>query len=139
MTRRSSVAWALLAVAGCAATPDRLTVPPLPPDTAHIDTARFEDADDMVPVEFTADPVRINGLIGFLGGHREDWTVRGGAFPKPVRTVTFFDGRIDVLELYIGPDWVGGREATGAFTAKRYRPLSPGERAELQRLLDATP
>jgi hypothetical protein len=111
---------------------------PLPiPDIAGIDrvvvSAQPERPKDGEVVIKNAK--RIKRLVAFLKERNNGWHKPWDTFPTPGWTVSFEKGKEMPLVLWLGPNWLGGREGRGAAADNRLRSLSKKESDELFEIL----
>ena len=138
--RRTSAIWALLCVASaCASTVAPLVIPK-PGEVVSIDatisnsynpeTKSYRGA---VHVE---DQAKISDILGRISDLNSGMTVPNGTFPTPTHSIVVND-RVNInLVVFIGLDWIGGRNIVpGKLAVNRARPISDAERASILKLV----
>lgn len=73
----------------------------------------------------------IGTVVGQLRAHNSGYAVPFGTFPGPEYTIVVRTDGGDRLVVWIGPDWLGGRELQPVLTEKRLRTLGSQERSDL--------
>ena len=84
------------------------------------------------------DPRVIDEFVAFLKARNRHWSRPWGTFPTPEWTIRLIGRKDPVLVLWLGPNWLGGREGLAGAQANRLRSLSEKDRAEALRILGAT-
>jgi hypothetical protein len=109
--------------------------PPLPipaaPDVAYIALTRGTSE------TVVRDPEVIAQFVAFLGARNTDWHRPWDTFPTPEWTIRLVGRRDDQLVLWLGPNWLGGREGQAAAKDNRLRSLSQKEHDEVLNMLGA--
>ena len=78
-------------------------------------------------------PEIISQVMSILAGR--DGYYGFNKFPTPEHTITVLGSEGDLLVVWFGPNWLGGRELRPTVTEKRLRDLDPGDRSLLLHLL----
>lgn len=131
----------LLLLAGCRDLPP-LQVPE-PEVVTHVDI-RPESAGGLSrvpgPASELRDPLRIGQLLFRVADLNADLHEPFAGFPAPTHTVMVHDTANVNLVLFIGRDWLGGRNnLPGDAAVNRLRDIDANERAELLALLGVAP
>ena len=109
--------------------------PPLPipaaPDVAYIALTRGTSE------TVIRNPKIIAQFVAFLSARNTDWRKPWDTFPTPEWTIRLVGRRDDHLVLWLGPNWLGGREGQAAAKDNRLRSLSPNEHDEALKMLGA--
>ncbi len=87
------------------------------------------------PERVIDDPQVIGRLVFFLIAHNTGWYVPWHTFPGPQYTVTLKRNQEQLLVVWVGTNWIGGREGTGENAGSRLRSVSEQERAEILGIL----
>jgi hypothetical protein len=83
------------------------------------------------------DPKVIAQFVAFLSACHTDWRKPWDTFPTPEWTIRLVGRRDDHLVLWLGPNWLGGREGRAAAKNNRIRSLSQKEHDEALKMLGA--
>lgn len=84
---------------------------------------------------FVTDPAHIGRIIEFLSKLNSNMVVPSGTFPTPSHTLEFKDvGGINLV-VYIGLNWVGGRNNAQDGSQNRLRNISDEQRKQLLQLV----
>ena len=81
------------------------------------------------------DPARIKRIIEFLTTLNSNMVVPPGTFPTPSHTLEFKDVGGVNLVVYIGLNWVGGRNNVQGGSQNRLRNISNEQRTQLLQLV----
>jgi len=109
---------------------------PLPPSSSVIEIGVASGN-----IEFKrriVDPETIAGVLALLSSNNSGYRYPVGTFPGAQYTLVFRDHERERLVVWVGPDWLGGRELPGSARANRLRGLAAGERAKLLSLIGAS-
>jgi hypothetical protein len=81
------------------------------------------------------DPRHIQRVIELLGTLNSDMSVGPHTFPTPSHTLVFTDsGGVNLL-VFVGSNWVGGRNNVEGRSDNRSRVITPEQRSELLRVV----
>jgi hypothetical protein len=110
-------------------------VPPLPIPAAHdVDYIALSGGTNETIIR---DPKAIAQFVAFLSARNTDWRKPWDTFPTPEWTIRLVGRRDDHLVLWLGPNWLGGREGQAAAKNNRLRSLSQKEHDEVLKTLGA--
>ena len=70
-----------------------------------------------------------------LAAHNDGWRTPAGTFPAPQWTIELAGETGTLLVLWLGPNWLGGREGSGSARDNRLRDLSTTARLALLDIL----
>jgi hypothetical protein len=70
-----------------------------------------------------------------LAAHNDGWRTPAGTFPAPQWTIELAGEARTLLVLWLGPNWLGGREGSGSARDNRLRDLSTTARLALLDIL----
>jgi len=79
----------------------------------------------------------ITDFVAFLSERNTDWRKPWDTFPTPEWTIRLVSRGDDHLVLWLGPNWLGGREGHAAAKNNRLRSLSQRDHDEALKLLGA--
>ena len=135
MRRASSVVGLALVLAAAIASAEP-SAPPLP-----IPAAR--EVDHIVLIARSGEAVItdakvIEDFVAFLRARNTDWRTPWDTFPTPQLTFHVVGRENLDLVLWLGPNWLGGREASAGARDNRLRSLSEKDHAEALKILGAT-
>ncbi|MDB5310616.1 MAG: hypothetical protein JWO38_4818 [Gemmataceae bacterium] len=82
------------------------------------------------------DPKAVERLLAFLRAHNDGWRKPWDTFPTPQYTVHLKRNNELLLVVWVGANWIGGREGSGDSSQNRLRSLSEQERAEVLEIFD---
>jgi hypothetical protein len=109
--------------------------PPLPiPAAADVDRIVLSSGTNESVIR---DRKAITQFVAFLSGRNTDWRKPWDTFPTPEWTIRLVGPSDDHLVLWLGPNWLGGREGHGAAKSNRLRSLSQKEHDEALKMLGA--
>ena len=74
-------------------------------------------------------------VLTFLAARNDNWTKTPFTYPSPQWTIELRKDKELVLVVWLGPDWMGGREGNGSVDDCRLRTLSEKDQAELFEIL----
>ena len=81
------------------------------------------------------DPERIRRVMAFLSDLSSNMSVPAGTFPTPTHTIAITDNTGVNLVVFVGKDWIGGRNNVGGRLARnRLRSITVEQRSDLLRL-----
>lgn len=80
-----------------------------------------------------SDPRQIQRVIDLLVTVNGDMEVPVGTFPTPTHTLVFTDSGGLKLVVFVGRDWVGGRNNVDGHSENRLRGITDEQRSELLR------
>lgn len=133
---RTSAIWALLCVASpCASTVAPLVIPK-PAEVVSIDATISNsynaDAKSYRGAVHVEDQAKIADILGRISQLNRGMTVPNGTFPTPTHAIVVND-RVNInLVVFIGLDWIGGRNLSdGKLAINRARHISESERASI--------
>jgi len=93
--------------------------PPLPiPAASDVDYIAVSGAAHETVIR---DPRAIAQFVAFLSARNTDWRKPWGTFPTPEWTIRLVSRRDDHLLLWLGSNWLGGREGQAAAKNNRLR------------------
>ena len=118
------------AIPSCVSTADRLPVPEASAVTRVVVSWRGASGAEREELGVD-DPKAIERLLTFLRMHNDGWRKPWDTFPTPQYTVSLKRGEELLLVVWVGTDWIGGREGSGGASDNRLRSLSDRERAEV--------
>ena len=95
----------------------------------------WQSADGKQCERVIEDPKEVERFLAFLRVHNDEWRKPWNTFPGGQYTVTLERDKELLLVLWMGSNWLGGREGSGGFSDNRLRSLSDTERAELLEIL----
>ena len=138
--RRTSAIWALLCVASaCASTVAPLAIPK-PAEVVSIDATISNsynvDAKSYRGAVHVEDQAKIADILGRISELNRGMTVPNGTIPTPTHAIVVND-RVNInLVVFIGSDWIGGRNIVpGKLAVNRARHISEAERASILKLV----
>ena len=134
MIKRSTIlGLAVVLVASIAsAQPGAPPLPiPAPTDVAYI--ALSSGTNETV----IRDAKVIAQFVAFMNSRNTDWRKPWDTFPTPEWTIRLVGRGHDHLVLWLGPNWLGGREGQADAKGNRLRRLSPKEYDEALAMLGA--
>jgi hypothetical protein len=124
-------ACTVLALASCTSTAPRLPVPEGLTGGQLVVSPRSPDLPNH---EFVIDDARtVERFLSFLRAHNNGWRTPWDTFPIPQYTVSLKRNKELVLVIWVGTNWLGGREGSGG--DNRLRSLSDQERTEVLQIL----
>jgi hypothetical protein len=106
---------------GCSPSLDR-AAPPLPLPAVH--EVGHIAASSGARGALIADRASVERLLAFLAAHNDGWRRPTGTFPTPQWTIELVGERGVLLVLWLGPNWLGGREGAAPARDNRLRDLS---------------
>jgi hypothetical protein len=127
-----SVFISVALLASCSTTVDR-AAPPLPLPAVH-EVASITAASGARGAVIT-DRESIERFLAFLAAHNDGWRTPAGTFPTPQWTIELAGEAGLLLVLWVGPNWLGGREGSGSNREHRLRDLSAEARRALLDIL----
>jgi hypothetical protein len=134
MIRGSRILSLVIALAATIASAEP-GAPPLPvPAASDVDYIAFNGGTIETVIR---DPKVITEFVAFLNARNTDWRKPWDTFPAPEWTIRLADRRVDHLVLWLGPNWLGGREGQAGAKNNRLRSLSQKEHDEALRMLGA--
>jgi len=77
----------------------------------------------------------VERFVAFLRAHNDGWQKPWDTFPSSQYTVSLKRGEELLLVVWVGTNWIGGREGGGGSSDNRLRSLSDRERAEVLEIL----
>ena len=81
------------------------------------------------------EPNQIADVIDFFAKHNDGWYTRMDTFPTGRYAVTIYSNDRVLMVVWLGPDWIGGRDGNQGASDNRLRALSTDEKRRLERLL----
>jgi hypothetical protein len=82
------------------------------------------------------DQDRIRRVMAFLSGMSGGMSIPDGTFPEPTHTIVVTDNTGVNLVVFVGKDWMGGRNNVGGRLARnRLRSITAEQRGDLLRLV----
>jgi hypothetical protein len=109
------------------------SAPPLPiPAAPDVDYIALSGGTSETVIR---DPKVIAQFVAFLNARNTNWRKPWGTFPTPEWTIRLAGRRDDHLVLWLGPNWLGGREGKAGARDNRLRTLSQKEHDEALKML----
>jgi len=131
-------AASLLALIACASRVEPLRIP----DASTVSLIKgtisnsYDVATSTVRESVTiTDPRRIQRVIALVGALNSDMSVPSGTYPTPTHTLAFTDSGDLNLVVFIGLNWVGGRNNNEGHSQNRLRGITDDQRSELLRAM----
>lgn len=121
------------ALPSCASTASRLPVPESSAVGRVVVTLPGAGSQDRERV--IEDRKAVERFVAFLRAHNDGWRKPWGTFPTSQYTVSLKRGEELLLVVWVGTNWIGGREGGGGASDNRLRSLSDRERAEVLEIL----
>lgn len=117
----------------CAATAKQLPVPELKADAplTLVWSGPYTDKAETT----ISDQKTITHFLEFVRSHNDGWREPWDTFPSPQYSLQIKRANELILVVWLGPNWMGGREGTADSSSNRLRNLSDQEQAELHRIL----
>jgi hypothetical protein len=132
---RESMTLSLAVVLVAAIASAELGAPPLPiPAAPDVDYIGLSPGTNETVIR---DPKVIAQFVAFLSSRNTDWRQPWDTFPTPQWTIRLVGRGHDHLVLWLGPNWLGGREGRAAAKSNRLRSLSQKEHDEALKILGA--
>jgi hypothetical protein len=82
-----------------------------------------------------SEPNQIADVIDFFAKHNDGWYTRMDTFPTGRYAVTVYANDRALMVVWLGPDWIGGRDGNQGASDNRLRALSTDEKRRLETLL----
>jgi hypothetical protein len=82
-----------------------------------------------------SDAASVGKVVSYLLAHNSGFRKPADTFPTPEHTVIIRDRSGDRTVVWVGSNWLGGREVEGTPGDRRLRHLDPKDRVELLALL----
>ena len=138
MKRRGSrvllVAVLMAAIPSCVSTAGHL---PVPETSTAVEVAVSWPTASGKEREFVIeDPKAVERLLAFLRAQNDGWRRPMYTFPSGQYTISITRDKELLVVIWVGADWIGGREGSGGASDNRLRSLSEGKRAELLEILN---
>jgi hypothetical protein len=130
--RLIGVVACLGALTSCSPAVDRVA-PPLPLPAVH-EVAHITASSGARGAVIT-DRESVERFLAFLTSHNDGWRIPAGTFPTPQWTIELAGEPGALLVLWLGPNWLGGREGSGTARDNRLRDLSAKARLTLLDIL----
>ena len=127
LIRSFAAAFAVL-LSGCSTAQRSLDLPP----AASVTDLVVSDSAYRATI---SDPDVIRQVMALLSTRNEGYRVPIDTFPTPEYTILIRDSAGDRMVIWVGPDWLGGRELRPTARDKRLRSLDPTDRGQLLHLL----
>jgi hypothetical protein len=83
----------------------------------------------------TTDPKAIARFLTYLRNHNDGWRKPWDTFPSQQYTASLKRGEELLLVVWVGTNWIGGREGSGSASDNRLRSLSGRERTQVLDIL----
>lgn len=128
----------IVALLGVSAAGCNENVRPLPiPDAVGVERIVISyDPDSIKGKEVVVkDANRIKRVLSFLKERNSGWEKTWHTFPSPQWTIRLEKGETLLLVLWLGPNWMGGREGQGDSSDNRLRTFVKKDRDELFQIL----
>jgi hypothetical protein len=135
MTRGALVLVAVgvaAAISSCASTAGHLPVP----EASAVNRLEVSRSGGDPEREFVIEDAKtVERFLSFLRRHKDGWYKPWDTFPTPQYSVSLKRDDKLVMVVWVGTNWIGGREGGDGAADNRLRSLSDRERAEILEIL----
>jgi hypothetical protein len=127
------MAVVLVMIPSCSTAEKGLPIPEASSISQMVVSWRGEDGQERGSV--VDDPKAIEHILQFLQNHNDGWRKPWDTFPTSQYSIALKQDTKLILVIWVGTDWIGGREGDGDAEDNRLHSLSEPERAEMLGIL----